>query len=340
MKHLWQSLLLLSALILGACGSIDEVPTPRPPTITPTPLSTPLPSVATAVPAGFNADNPIQIVIVPDDLTLANESLANFESALQELTDVAIRVTLAETQAEASTAVCASESGTVSVAWVDGMTYTLAVAQGCGIGRLQANTPEGIGETGVLLMSSAYAEEGISATVEDTICRIAVDDVFSWTLPVLFYSAEGVTPSDFSDLSDIADNDGLIDRLQDGSCASGGMTESAWQTYLSSDAEAGGTLAEDVIIASTSPTIPYHVLLFSGSLALDAVVDIETALLTLDSLSGRAPASDNTVETEVDAELMNALFGEGTLEELDDETDTALQTFVEASGINFAGLSD
>src|SRR5690606_1929511 len=150
-----------------------------------------LPVIATAIPAGFNQDNPIQIVIVPDDPEQAAERLDEFEDLLQSITDVAITVALAETQAEAFGLVCASASGTLSAAWLDGMTYATNYLQGCGVAVLQADTPEGTGETGVLLLNAEYEEAGIEGAAEETLCRISVDDFYSWTLPILFYWQAG-----------------------------------------------------------------------------------------------------------------------------------------------------
>ena len=318
MKFIWHTMLFLSIFILAACGSVEAPPTPRPSTQSPTPISTELPVVATAIPAGFSDDNPIQIVIVPVEPQTASAGLAEFESALQELTDVTIRVVLAETQTEAAGLVCASESGIISAAWLDGMSAITNQLAGCGITSLQAETENGTGQTGVLLLNTEFQDDGLESALESPLCRIAVDDLFSWTLPVLFYGNEGFTVPEILEINELADNDAIIADLMDGDCVVAGMSETAWEVYL--DADEDGSLDENVFIVATSPEIPYNAFSFSGALSLDAVTDIESALLQID----------------VDADLMEAFFGEVELQSLDSSDFAEVIEFFQASGINFS----
>lgn len=354
MKIRWHILLFLSVSLLVACSNLEEYVPPTP-TITPTPISTELPIVETAVPAGFNADNPLQIVIVPADPDIAEEDIAEFESALNDLTEVEITVALLETQTEAYTAVCSAASGTVSAAWVNGMTYTATKLNNCGTAGLQADTPEGTGQTGVLLLNIEYEEDGLAGVIENeaTVCRISVDDVFSWTLPVVFYGAEGFTPADMIEVDELDDNDDLIEALKSGDCAVAGMSEEAWEAYLDAESDSDEEIAEEdmleanIFVAATSPEIPYQVFSFSAAMSLDALQDIQSALLELDEQSGRAeidpesteeiPSDDSLV---VDAALMIALFGYGSFEAVNDNELQDLLDFMQSSGINFARLAD
>ncbi len=318
MKFTWHLVLFLCIFILAACGSLEAPPTPRPPTETPTPISTELPVVATAIPAGFSEDNPIQIVIVPAESDVASTRLSEFESALQELTDITITVVLAETQREAAGQVCASESGIISVAWLDGMSAITNQLAGCGITALQSDTDNGTGQTGVLLLNTAFQDDGLESALESPLCRIAVDDFFSWTLPVLFYGNEGFMVSEILEIDELADNDAIIADLIDGDCAVAGMSETAWEDYL--DADEDDSLDQNVYVVATSPEIPYNAFSFSGALSLDAVADIESALLEID----------------VDDDLMEAFFGEGSLQSLDSDDFAEVIEFFQASGINFS----
>ena len=340
MKIRWQFLLFLSAIFLAACGTLEES-TPVPPTITPTPISTELPPIATAIPAGFNTENPIQIVIVPANPDITEEQVSEFEEALNELTDVEITVAIVETQTEAYTAVCSAASGTISAAWVNGMTYAATSLNRCGTAGLQADTPEGTGQTGVLLINTEYQDNGLEDAIEETLCRISVDDFFSWTLPVLFYGAEGFTLADIVEVDEVDDNDALIDELASGDCAVSGMSEEAWEAYLEVDDEEDGTLGENVYVAATSPEIPYHVFSFSGAMTLDALQDIQSALIELDAESERDEVEpDSTDVPPSDAQMMIDLFGYGSFEAVDDGDMQEMLDFMQASGINFAGLAD
>lgn len=339
----WQSLLLFSVLfIVSACGSIEEPPPTRIPTITPTPISTPLPYVATEIPAGFNTDNPIQIVIVPADVEVATENLAEFEATLQDLTEVTISVVLAETQTEAFNAVCNSGSGVISAAWLDGMSFVANDFANCGVGVLQSDTPEGTGTTGVLLLNREFEEDGLESSLESPLCRLAIDDLYSWTLPLLFYGVEGISPAEILEIDEGRDNDDLIDDIEAGRCAVVGMEETAWEAYV--DADEDGSLEEAVTLIATSPEIPYHVFSFSVSLSLDAIADIQAALLTMDIASGRsepdAEATEEPTSVDIDADLMTAFFGEGSLMAVTDADFAELFEFFNASGIAFSELNN
>mgnify|MGYP000135285564 CR=1 FL=1 len=346
MRMRWQFLLFFSAIFLAACGSLEAI-TPAPPTATSTPISTELPPIATAIPAGFNEENPIQIVIVPADPDSAEDHVEAFEDALNELTDVEITVVLVETQTEAYTAVCSAASGTVSAAWVNGMTYAATSLNRCGTAGLRADTPDGTGQTGVLLLNMEYEDNGIDDAIEETLCRISVDDFFSWILPVLFYGAEDFTLADIVEIDELDDNDEILESLMDNDCAAAGMSEAAWEAYLDAESDSEeeideeDTLEANIFVAATSPEIPYNVFSFSGAMTLDALQDIQSALLELDEESGRSEIDpESTDELSPDAEMMVALFGYGSFEAVDDGDMQELLDFMQDSGINFAGLAD
>lgn len=362
MKIKWHYLIVFSILTLTACGVGPEVTLP-PPTITSTPISTELPSIATAIPAGFNSDNPIQIVIVPADPEQAIDVVDDFEDQLEELTEVSITVMLAETQAEASALLCNSASGRQSAVWVNGMTYATSNLQGCGVGILQADTSNGTGEAGVLLLNVDYEDTGIVGAVNDTLCRISVDDLYSWILPTIFYSIEGFTVLDIDDVNELEDNDALIDAVTNGTCAAVGMTEEAWEIYFdeieveatdeTDDEAEDETEDSPVFVAGTSPEIPFNVFAVPFSMPLDAIDDIETALIRMDVASGRSTIevddsdSESTEEPDtsaddldVDEDMMNILFGEGAFQQVDETDFTDFIEFLETSEIDFAGLGN
>ncbi|MEM9953806.1 MAG: PhnD/SsuA/transferrin family substrate-binding protein [Chloroflexota bacterium] len=368
-----RQLLLLSLICgfaLSACGLTEEVPpTPRPPTITPTKISTPLPYVPTELPAGFDDDNPIQIVIVPADSVVASQRLDEFESALQNLTDVVISVVLADNDDEAYDAVCASSQGIVSAGWLDGMSFVANSLANCGIGILQAQTEAGTGELGVMLVNmTANETEGetdddtdtasetdddepetenpeLVASANGVICRLGVDDLYSWTLPVLYYGAEGITPGDLLEVNDVTNNDELIADLESGDCDAGGMSLADWETYLEADED--GSLADAVEVVFTSPEIPYNVFSFSSALSLDAIADISDALLQMEFATGRVePSAEATEDPNVDlpnsfdSDLLDAFFGDAVLIPVNEERLNELFSLFSATGINFAELND
>ncbi|GAB5490610.1 MAG: hypothetical protein Phog2KO_08250 [Phototrophicaceae bacterium] len=357
----WHYLILLSVFTLTACGAGPEI-TLAPPTITTTPISTELPVIATEIPAGFSTDNPIQIIIVPANAEQAVSVVDDFEAQLQDLTDVSITVALAETQAEATGLLCDSASGVQSAVWIDGMSYATSNLQGCGVGVLQLETSDGTGETGVLLLNDEYDTTGITGAVNDTLCRISVNDFYSWTLATVFYSIEGFSVLDIDDVNELDDNDALIEAVDTGTCASVGMSENAWQAYLDADEETreedeevdeDDMLSGRVVVAGTSPEIPFNVFAFPFSMSLDAIADIENALILMDAGAGRSnienedtdpEATDEPVATadelDIDADMMTALFGDGGFKQVRAEDFADLISFLDSSEINFAELGN
>lgn len=362
----WHHWLYVSVLFLASCG-LAPAPTLPPPTLTATPISTELPVIETAVPAGFNADNPIQIVIVPADLEQASEREEELEDLIASVTDVAIDVIIVETQAEASNLVCASSSGTQSAAWVDGMTYAAINLGGCGVASFRAVTPDGTGRTGVVLVNSEYEDTGVEGAAQETFCRLSVNDLFSWTIPMIVFNGEGIAIQDISDVNEVEDNDTLIEDVYDGSCAATGMPEEVWEAYLAADEEARATetaetdnegedeeeldpdsLPANVIVVETTPEIPYNVFAFPLSTSLDVISQLEMALITLDVAAGRSDIEIEAEATEeadtandtldVDAELLDIFFGEGAFEPVSNEDFEDFLEFVESSGIDFVGL--
>lgn len=362
-KLFYGGFLCASLVFLAACGLAEPdivLPTA---TATGTPISTELPVVETAVPAGFSDDNPIQLVIVPADSEAASAAESAFEEQLTALVDVAIDVVLVDTQAEAAGRLCNSASGIQSAAWLDGMTYATIQARGCGVGVLRSEIDGETGETGVLLLNreTPITEENeddvedptLEDTVDGTICRLAVDDVFSWTLPVIYYATSGISIADVNDVNDIEDNDALVEAVSNGQCSTVGMREAEWEAYL--DAAEDDTLENTVYIAQTSPEIPFGVFAFPFSTSLDVITQIEAALVQLDAAAGRssadtadddaeatAEAGDNTdsADIAIDADVLAAFFGDGGFQRVSNEDFSELAALLEESGINFAELGN
>lgn len=360
MSFKWQYWLYLSlsAFLLSGCGLATPDLETAIPTFTPTPISTELPTIEPVIPPGLSETNPIRIVIVPADAEQAPDNVAELQSLLEELVEgVFIEVVLAETQAEAANAICSSDTGVLSAVWVSGMTYATVNLGNCGVASFQADTPEGTGQTGVILLPAEEEEEATEDDEEEqeaetitladidfteaTLCRLSVDDVFSWVVPVIALNSAGVDPVTLDDINEVTDNDELIADIQSGECAIGGMSEVEWESYLEADAEAEGTLVDDVQVVVTSPEIPYNVFAVPFATSADVVIQIENALLALDIASGRSEGDEDTeIDVDVDAELLDIFFGEGSFQQIANDDLTDFIDFVASSGINFPELRD
>jgi hypothetical protein len=346
-------MLLVLVFVLSACG-LAVTPAPIIPTrVPPTPISTHLPPVATDIPAGFDSENPIQIVLVE----AANAAVSDLEEQLNALTDIEISVVSVDSQAEAMNLLCASDSGAVSAAWLSGMTY--AAAKQCGIVSLQAELgteriPD-TGEAGVLVVNAEFAEGGLSAAVAENFCRVSLSDFYGWLLPLMFFGAEEIDPTTLTDVVEYPDKEAMVAALASGECAAMGMSESEWNEYLDSDS----TLADTTAIVATSADFPHQIMVFPFAADLEVINEITGLLLQLDMASGRsgleteeaegtpeAEASEESATSEateapeisVDEDLMQSLFGEGYLTPTNAGDFALLDTFLESTGLNFAEI--
>jgi hypothetical protein len=343
------AILLGLIFVLSACG-LAVTPAPFVPTkVPPTPISTHLPPVATDIPAGFDSDNPIQLVFVGASTSNAND----LEEQLNALSEVEMAVVSVDSEAEAMNLLC-SDTGTVSAAWLKGVAY--AAAKQCGIVSLQAELGaeriSDTGEAGVLVVNAEFAEGGLSAAVAENFCRGSLSDFYGWLLPLMFFAAEEIDPATIADVVEYASKDEMVAALVSGDCTAFGMSETEWNEFLDSDT----TLADTTAIVATSAEFPHQIMAFPFGTDLEVINEITGLLLQLDMASGRsgleteepegtpeAEASDDPEATEapeitVDEDLMAALFGEGYLIPANAGDFALLDTFLESTGLDFAEI--
>jgi hypothetical protein len=340
------AVLLVLVFVLSACG-LAVTPAPNIPTrVPPTPISTHLPAVATDIPAGFDENNPIQLVFVG----ASNAAVNDLEETLNALTEVRLSVVSVDTQAEAMALLCGD--GTISAAWLNGMSYPAATQ--CGIVGLQAELgteriPD-TGEAGVLVVNAEFAEGGISAALEENFCRTSVNDFYGWLLPLMFFSAEDIDPTAIADIVEFESRDEMVAALASGECAALGMSETEWNEYLDSDT----ALADSSAIVLTSAEFPHHIMVFPFGADLEVINDIEALLLQLDVASGRSPVEEEeaegteeateaaeateSAEISFDEDTMTELFGEGYLVLANRNDFGRLDSFLESTGLNFAEI--
>jgi ABC-type phosphate/phosphonate transport system substrate-binding protein len=364
---------LILVLTLAACGGTVE-PTPTvPPPPTATPLSTALPDVATAIPAGFNEDNPLRLVIVPADENAAEDLVAELEAQLAGRTDLALEVELVDSQPEALAALCNSSSDDVTAVWINGLTFAAAVGQECGVPALQIQRGTGrnteTGEAGVLLFNTeaAGADATLEIVADNTFCRTSYTDLYSWIVPTMILRGAGLDIAALNDIDERADYDELLAGVSTGTCVVVGLPARVWETYVDDDS----TLEETVTVAATSAEIPYGVLVVPFAASLDAINQLTEALLAIDVLFGEAepveptptpePESEETeapdVEPTIEAEgtpestpevsdeselagQLGAFFGEGVLVRVDSSDFAEFNEFLVSTGINFGQLGN
>ena len=201
--------LICLALLVTSCRRLPYAPPTVKPTITPTPRSTALPPIPTAVPLG-STRNPLHIVFVaPPDVAsqatpeadateepTAAQAAADVEKALLDAAQITVKVDVVNSDAEALTALCASPKGTVSAAWMGGLAYAAAFAQECGSAALQIERGTGSGSTGdqARIITGSEKVTGIADLADHTFCRLGYSDMYSWLIPSLMIH-NGVLPT-------------------------------------------------------------------------------------------------------------------------------------------------
>jgi phosphonate transport system substrate-binding protein len=330
--HRWilLSILSLTLFLLPACRrQAAQLGPTAAPTLTATPRSTPLPAVATAVPAGAEG-NPLQMVIRPDgSLSAARSAIADFEAAILEQSGLTVQVELVERYAEALAALCDSSGAQASVAWLNGASYVAAHAQSCGVPVLQVERgtrrKAKTGEAASLIVNAEADINTLSALRGKSFCRISADDFYSWFAPSLILKANGMNPlTDMTPAGDYEDIPTLVGAVASGDCEAAGIPADALEQY----ADQLGDLSEDIDVLVTTDTIfPYAVLMIPPDLQLGTRLSLNDALIAL--------SEDSTT-----AVKMRALLGQNAVLPVGADDFDGLSDFIDSTQLDFAQLGN
>lgn len=321
--------LLFLVLVIAACRPQEAVVQPTAlPTLSPTPRSTPLPVVATAVPPGQES-NPLQIVLRPfESLNTARAVLDDLEDAILNQSGITVNFELVNRDAEALAALCASSSGRTAAVWVGGVEYLAAEAMNCGQPVLQvergtrANASTGSASSVIVRAGSSLAQ--LSALNDRIFCRLSYDDVSTWLIPVLLLQASGVNITD--DLQQIRDYDSipeLVKAVASRQCDAAGIPSDALEQF---DDDLGDTV-EQVNVIATSLEFPYAVMLLPAEVPLGTRVALNDAFIRL--------ARDQRVSSQ-----LRSLLGQSAIIAAVPSDFDELVEFGESTGLDFAQLGN
>lgn len=290
---------------------------------TPTPISTPLPSIPTAVPVGQSEDNPLQMVIHPfEPMAAARNVAARFQSAIVAESGLVVEVVLVERYAEALAALCNSSSGQVAVAWLDGLGYMATTEQNCGQPALQVERGRGrdatTGQAGQLVANHDLGISAVSQLSGDDFCRLGYGDFYSWLVPSLLFKANGVDPlRDLETITDYEDLSGLLAAVAEGDCDATGIPEGALD-----DAD---DLRDEIDIVETTVAFPYAILMYPIDVPLGTRLTLTDALVSIS-------------QDPDDAEIMQTLLGQDALERVNADDFIEFRNFMNGTGLDFAQL--
>ncbi len=269
---------ILIMLMLPACGGNSFVqPTPRPPTFTPTPRSTPLPTVATQVPLGSES-RPYHVAFVAPDQNASGSELARY---LSDQTSVAFEVDLLSSYAEVLRQLCSDKP---TFGWLDGRALLAAQAQGCGVPVLKFQQGKSSGQKADLIVHTGIKDEvkTIAGFKGKDYCRLNGQDVQSWILPSLAMRAGGINPvQDLKGIKEFDNNAALMQAVADNICVSAAIPAGTLLTY--SPKLSSGQLA----VLTTTPELPFGGVIVSSTVP-KTIADNVITLFTqnMDRLQG------------------------------------------------------
>ena len=249
----WHTIIVifLLPLLVAACGPSAPQATARP---TQTPFSTPLPWISTPMPAG-TGDNPLRMAILPAE-DLSDDQITEFESLFAS-SGVAVQVVVAESESDALKLLCSNTTAEHAVvAWLDGIGYVSAYGRLCGQAQLLLSTGDGdtqFGERVELIIRPELGTQQISAAEGRTFCRVGYDDSYSWRIPQLWFAQVDFDIAAIDTLEDVEDYQSIVDGVASDTCDLGAVPGSMVDA-LDED------IAEAIIVAKTSPVLPYGVL--------------------------------------------------------------------------------
>ena len=310
------------ALLLVSCRRGGGEPTARP-SLTPTPRSTALPPIPTAVPLG-SVDNPLSMKVVSPEGQGSRQAVDNavedLQAALLEETGLNVTVDVVETDAEALAALCDSPRGDVAIAWLGGLAYAAAYAQDCGNAVLQVMRGERAsatsGDESLIIVNRGLDITSVGDLAENSFCRLGVTNMYSWLVPLIMLDAAGVSVGALGDVTDYDDPAALIAAVGDGDCDAAGISASQFEEVVDAAARARvRTLQESV-------TIPYSLLVFPGVLPLGERELLSNALVAIGNGS-RSGA-------------LEPMLDHDELTTITDEDLNPLRQFVNRAGINLA----
>jgi ABC-type phosphate/phosphonate transport system substrate-binding protein len=247
-----------------------------------------------------------------------NRAAGNVQDALLEETGLVVEIELVEHDSDGVAALCDAIGGTPAVAWVSGVGYAAASAEGCGVPALMVEQGTGqratTGEEVQIIVNRALGITEIAALAGQTFCRLGYDDLYTWLVPNLMLRAGGI--SEMPDAVDSPDIEALVEAVAAGDCDAAGISASDFDEF--------GDDADDSVRAlSQTVTIPYAVFMYPPATTLD------TRTRLVDGLMAMAESSD--LETLLDQDGLTQV-NEGDLDDLN--------TFLSNTGLDFARLGN
>jgi ABC-type phosphate/phosphonate transport system substrate-binding protein len=309
------ALLLLMFAVLSACGGgATPFPTALPPTLTPTPRSTPLAPVATEDPLGSEV-HPYQVILVPASSSSATGTdLAKF---LNDRTGKTFKVQLATSASEVLSALC---TGTPAFGWGDGWLLLAAQSENCGTTALLIKSNNSTGQRAEIVTRAIAKITTLSGLKDRDFCRINSQDIVSWVLPAIMMRGAGFSPfSNLKSVREYPDTASMLQAVADGTCQAAAIPAGTLNQFKVTDKSAPADITKLITTLTTSPEVPL------GGMVVSAAIPKEV--------------SDTVAKVFMEhPEAWKDLITADELVKADSSTLAETQKFVQSAGINFASL--
>ncbi|MFN8377331.1 MAG: PhnD/SsuA/transferrin family substrate-binding protein [Anaerolineae bacterium] len=315
------AVLLLMAGALASCR--NAATTDPPPTLTPTPMSTPLATLPPTIAPG-SADNPVRFLIVTDATgRAANSAAAALRDALQEGTDLTMEVQLVSSDRDAVEALCNAFDGPQALALVSAPGYSAASALNCGFPLfLVQNDSDAVSRDIVPIASEDSDIETLSGLTGHTFCRLSATDLNTWQAPSLVMLAEGLPPtSTLKEVVDVADLDTLVEQVASGDCDAAALALDDYERIASSEQQ------DTITQLPQTLSLPLGVIMAANEFPLGMRQTLTEALRTF-------------VRSTDGVGALDALAGAAGLVPYTDGALDDWNAFIARTGIDFAGFQN
>jgi len=265
------TLFVAGLIFVGCSGNAYVPPTVRPPTATPTLLSTPLPTVSTQLPLGA-ASRAYHVALIAQNGNSNGSDLAKY---LTDKLGAAFEVNVLPSASDVLRQLC---SGPPTFAFLDGPGLLAAQAQNCGTPALKYEQGDA-NSTGVKadIIARAGAKDAVTALSGfkgRDFCRLNGQDVASWILPSLSLRAAGLNPAlDLKGIKEFADPAAMLQAVADGLCAGASIPAGTLANYSPRLA-----VGQSLLVLQTTPEMPYGGLIVANTIPRAVAADVSAVL--------------------------------------------------------------
>jgi ABC-type phosphate/phosphonate transport system substrate-binding protein len=257
----------------------------------------------------------------------AQDAANDLENAIMDAVGLQVEIQLVEREAEALAALCASEPGSVTVSWMNGITYLASQAENCGQALLLVERGAGqqsINDETVIIVQLEGRISSFAQLANASFCRLSATDLQTWLFPSLLLRANDIDP--IRNLEAITDYETILDlvtAVAEGDCDAAGLSASSLENLSESDAE----LVAQITQLPATVAIPYGVLVAPIEVPLGTRLTLQRTFIDL--------AEDRSV-----AIRMRALLGQSGLVEPEPRVFDDLNAFAAQTGLDFIQLGN